>query len=49
MSKIINFARRQVGLPYVFGASGPKGFDCFGLTIEQIKEGPTGPFLIGGK
>lgn len=32
MSKMINFSRQQVGLPYVFGASGPKGFDCSGLT-----------------
>jgi len=32
MSKMINFSRQQVGLPYVFGASGPKSFDCSGLT-----------------
>ena len=32
MSKMINFARQQVGKPYVFGASGPKSFDCSGLT-----------------
>lgn len=32
MSKIINFARAQVGKPYVFGASGPAAFDCSGLT-----------------
>jgi len=31
MSKMINFARKQVGKPYVFMASGPKGFDCSGL------------------
>lgn len=27
-----NFARAQVGKPYVFGASGPSAFDCSGLT-----------------
>ena len=32
MSKIINFARLQVGKPYVFGRSGPDSFDCSGLT-----------------
>lgn len=32
MSKIINFARQQVGKPYVFAASGPSAFDCSGLT-----------------
>ena len=32
MSKIINYARLQVGKPYVFGKSGPDSFDCSGLT-----------------
>ncbi len=32
MSKIIGFARAQVGKPYVFGRSGPNSFDCSGLT-----------------
>jgi hypothetical protein len=32
MSKMINFARLQVGKPYVFGRSGPDSFDCSGLT-----------------
>lgn len=32
MSKIISFARLQVGKPYVFATSGPNSFDCSGLT-----------------
>lgn len=32
MSKIVTFARQQVGLPYVFGSSGPTSYDCSGLT-----------------
>lgn len=28
-----NFARAQVGKPYVFGAAGPSAFDCSGLTM----------------
>ena len=32
MSKMISFARLQVGKPYVFGRSGPDSFDCSGLT-----------------
>ena len=32
MSRIIDFARLQVGKPYVFRKSGPDSFDCSGLT-----------------
>lgn len=35
MSKIINFARHQVGNPYVFGRSGPDSFDCSGTSDEM--------------
>lgn len=44
MSKMINFARAQVGKPYIFGRSGPDSFDCSGLTkralsiIKALKE-----------
>jgi len=37
MSKIIDFARQQVGKPYVFGTSGPDSFDCSGLTKRAVK------------
>ncbi len=36
MSKIIDFARLQVGKPYVFGRSGPDSFDCSGLTKRAV-------------
>lgn len=29
----VNFALRQVGKPYVFGAAGPSSYDCSGLTM----------------
>ena len=29
----VAFAEAQVGKPYVYGAAGPKGFDCSGLTM----------------
>lgn len=32
MSKMIDYARKQVGKPYVFAKSGPDSFDCSGLT-----------------
>lgn len=32
MSKMIEYSRQQLGKPYVFGTSGPKSFDCSGLT-----------------
>lgn len=31
--QIISFARSKVGLPYVFGASGPSAYDCSGFTM----------------
>jgi len=30
--RIMNTARNQIGDPYVFGAAGPRAFDCSGLT-----------------
>jgi hypothetical protein len=38
MSKIIDFARKQIGKPYVFGTSGPDSFDCSGLTKRASKQ-----------
>ena len=29
----VNFAKAQLGKPYVYGASGPRAFDCSGLTM----------------
>jgi cell wall-associated NlpC family hydrolase len=31
-AKVVRAAARQVGKPYVFGAAGPRAFDCSGLT-----------------
>lgn len=30
--KVINLAKKQIGKPYVWGATGPSSFDCSGLT-----------------
>jgi len=38
MSKIINFARQQVGEPYVFGSAGYNSWDCSGLTKTAVKQ-----------
>lgn len=38
MSKMINFARLQVGKPYVFATSGPNSFDCSGLTMRAGRQ-----------
>lgn len=32
-SNLVNFAYRQLGKPYVWGAVGPRSFDCSGLTM----------------
>ena len=31
---VVAYARAQVGLPYVWGAAGPRTFDCSGLTMR---------------
>jgi cell wall-associated NlpC family hydrolase len=31
---VVRFARAQLGKPYVYGAEGPKAFDCSGLTMK---------------
>lgn len=35
---IINFALKQQGKPYVYGAAGPSAFDCSGLTSYVYKQ-----------
>lgn len=32
--RAISFARAQIGRPYVWGGTGPLGFDCSGLAME---------------
>jgi len=34
---IINFAKRYLGVPYVYGGNGPSAFDCSGLTTFVFK------------
>ncbi len=36
-AKVIDFARAQIGKPYVWGASGPGSYDCSGLTQASWK------------
>ncbi|WP_345614520.1 C40 family peptidase [Streptomyces sanyensis] len=35
--KVIDFARAQIGKPYVWGATGPSSYDCSGLTQAAWK------------
>jgi cell wall-associated NlpC family hydrolase len=37
VAQVIDFARAQLGKPYVFGAEGPDSFDCSGLTMRAYK------------
>jgi peptidoglycan DL-endopeptidase LytF len=36
-TELINFAKKQLGKPYVFGASGPSSFDCSGFIHYVFK------------
>jgi len=35
----IDFARKQLGEPYVWGAAGPDAWDCSGLTMMAWRQG----------
>jgi cell wall-associated NlpC family hydrolase len=37
VSSAISYARQQLGLPYVWGATGPDGFDCSGLVMMAYR------------
>ncbi|GAA2633215.1 C40 family peptidase [Streptomyces axinellae] len=37
--KVIAFAKKQLGKPYVWGATGPNSYDCSGLTQDAWKAG----------
>jgi len=36
-SDIISYAKNFIGVPYVFGGSSPRGFDCSGLVQYVYK------------
>ena len=36
-SKVISYAKKLLGKPYVWGAQGPNGFDCSGFTYYVFK------------
>jgi cell wall-associated NlpC family hydrolase len=38
VSAVIEFARQQVGEPYVWGAAGPDAWDCSGLTMRAWEQ-----------
>ena len=38
-AKAIEFAKQQLGKPYVWGAEGPNAYDCSGLTMQSWKAG----------
>jgi cell wall-associated NlpC family hydrolase len=37
-AKMVNFAEKQLGEPYIFGAAGPNSWDCSGLTMAAAEQ-----------
>jgi cell wall-associated NlpC family hydrolase len=37
-SNVVDYARKYVGTPYLYGGKTPKGFDCSGFTSYVMKE-----------
>jgi peptidoglycan DL-endopeptidase CwlO len=37
VSSAISYARQQLGLPYIWGGTGPDGFDCSGLVMMAYR------------
>lgn len=47
-ASVVSFALAQVGRPYVWGATGPNGFDCSGLIVASYRHiGITLPHFTG--
>lgn len=40
---MVNFAKKQLGKPYIWGSTGPIGYDCSGLVIQSMRAGGFNP------
>lgn len=50
VKQAINYALRQLGKPYQWGAEGPNKFDCSGLVMAMYRfAGVTGPGISSGR
>jgi cell wall-associated NlpC family hydrolase len=41
-SRAVSYARAQLGKPYIWGGTGPDGFDCSGLAMEAWRSAGVG-------
>jgi cell wall-associated NlpC family hydrolase len=39
VAAMIAYAKRQIGLPYIWGGAGPIGYDCSGLSLQALYAG----------
>jgi hypothetical protein len=47
--QIIEIARKQIGDPWRYGATGPRSFDCSGLVIYSFRKAGDGSVIRNGK
>lgn len=43
---MISFAKAQLGKPYIWGGTGPIGFDCSGLLLQAARAGGMKPVNV---
>lgn len=46
VAAMVNYARAQLNKPYIWGGTGPMGFDCSGLMLQAVRAGGMKPKTV---